>query len=346
MVNFKNLNECYIIAEAGINHNAEINLAFQLARIAKDSGADAVKFQLFNVKEQISSIALNAPYQQKGSGEESMIEMAKHYDLPWDAHIEIKKYCNEIGIDYLSSCFDNDAVDFLIDKLSANSIKISSGEITNLRLLEHASKKNVPIILSTGMATINEIDKAIDTINKNFRSTLILLQCTSVYPANENDINLNAINTLKEKYKLQIGYSDHTLGTNAAVAAIALGAKVIEKHFTIDKKLPGPDHSMALEPKELSNYVDIIRKTEKMLGDGKKIPTNEEEEMKKIFRRGLISTKKINIGDIIDTKNTSIKRPVLGIDAINFDDVVGSISLENIDSGTPIQWKMIKKKDE
>ena len=176
-----------------------------------------------------------------------MKDMAKHYDLEWNEHIKIKKYCDKIGIDYLSSCCGISAIDFLVDKLQAKYIKISSGEITNLDLLRHAASKNVPIILSTGMANFDEIDVAVNTILKELKSTLILLHCISNYPASESSLNLRTINTLKERYKLNIGYSDHSLGCKASIAAIALGAKVIEKHFTISKKLPGPDHSIRIK---------------------------------------------------------------------------------------------------
>ena len=343
MTNFSDLKDCYIIAEAGINHNADLDLALKLCETAKSAGADAVKFQLFDVNEQVSKIAINAPYQQKGSGEQSMIEMAKHYDLAWDAHVNIMNHCKKINIDYLSSCCDIKAIDFLVDKLESKSIKISSGEITNLRLLKHASSKNIPIILSTGMANLEEIDLAVKTINSDFVSDLILMHCTSLYPASESEINLNAITTLKNRYMLQIGYSDHTLGTKAAIASLALGAKVIEKHFTISKKLPGPDHSMALEPNELKSFVKIIRQTEQMLGSGEKKPSKDEIKMKKIFRRGVFAIKKINAGEIIDTTNISIKRPVIGIDAIDYENVLGMKSIMDIEPETPIEWNMLTK---
>ncbi len=342
MVNFKNLKNSYIIAEAGVNHNADINLAFKLVKAAKNSGADAVKFQLFKIKEQVSDIAINAPYQRKGSGKQKMTEMAKHYDLDWEQHVKIKAYCDELDIDYLSSCCDTNAVDFLIENLEANLIKISSGEITNLRLLEYASKKNVPIILSTGMATIEEIDIAVKRISKNLKSPLILLHCISNYPADEEDLNLNAIVTLRNKFRSIVGYSDHSLGYNAAIAAIAVGSKVIEKHFTLDKTLPGPDHSMALEPNELKEFVEIIRNTEKMMGNGEKVPSIKEEEMKKIFRRGVISNSKINAGEVINLENIAIKRPALGIDAIDFEKIIGKRLIVNIDANTPIYWNMIE----
>ncbi len=333
----------YIIAEAGVNHNADLKLAYKLVDAAKSAGADAVKFQLFKIEEQVSNIAINAPYQQKGSGEQKMKDMAKHYDLEWNEHIKIKKYCDKIGIDYLSSCCDISAIDFLIDKLQAKSIKISSGEITNLSLLRHAASKNVPIILSTGMANFDEIDVAVSTIFKELKSTLILLHCISNYPASESSLNLRIINTLKKRYKLNIGYSDHSLGYKAAIAAIALGAKVIEKHFTISKKLPGPDHSMALEPSELKRFVDIVRDTEIMMGTGNKNISKEEEEMKKIFRRGVITLKNIKKGDILNLQNIGIKRPAIGIDAIHFNQIVGKKILVEIKKDSPLLWNMIEE---
>ena len=345
MTDFSNLKNCYIIAEAGVNHNADINLAIKLVDAAKDSGANAVKFQLFKIKEQVSNLAINAPYQRKGSGEESMIEMAKHYDLEWDSHYKIRDYCRKVGIDYLSSCCDVDAIDFLIDELEASAIKISSGEITNLQLLKHASKKNVPIILSTGMASLKEIDIAVNEIKKNHSSTLIILHCVSNYPADEDKLNLSTITTLKKKYGFQIGYSDHSLGSHAAIAAIALGSKIIEKHFTLDKSLSGPDHFMALNPSELREFVTIIRNTEKMMGKEGKFVSKEEEEMKAIFRRGLISSKKIKKGEKIDCNNTSLKRPVIGIDAIFFDQVVGRRVLEDLDADSPISWDLLENNE-
>ncbi len=342
MRDFSDLKNCYIIAEAGVNHNADVNLAIKLVDAAKESGANAVKFQLFKIKEQVSNLAINAPYQRKGSGEETMIAMAKHYDLEWNAHYKIRDYCRKVGIDYLSSCCDIDAIDFLVDELEANAIKISSGEITNLQLLKHASKKNVPIILSTGMASLEEIDIAVNEIKKNYNSTLIILHCVSNYPADEDKLNLNTITTLKKKYGLQMGYSDHSLGNHAAIAAIALGSKVIEKHFTLDKSLPGPDHFMALNPAELKEFVSIIRNTEKMVGKEGKFVSKEEEEMKAIFRRGLISSKKIKKGEKIDYDNTALKRPVLGIDAIYFDQVIGRRVLKDLEVDSPISWDLLE----
>ena len=343
-MNFKNRQNCYVIAEAGVNHNSSIKMAFELVDVAKAAGADAIKFQLFDIDEQVSNIAINAPYQRKGSKKKAFKEMAKDYELDWLEHLKIKKHCDEIGIDYLSSCFDNNAIDFLIDKIGSELIKISSGEITNYKLIEYASTKNKTIILSTGMATISEVEGAVNKIlsNKNFKKELILLHCTSNYPAQLESLNLNAIHTLRDKFQLIVGYSDHSLGNKAAMASLALGAKVIEKHFTLNKSLPGPDHSMALDPIQLKDFIEEIRMTEKMLGNGIKIPTVEEIEMKKVFRRGVISMEKILAGQVLSIYNIGIKRPLIGIDAVSYEDVLNKKIKIDVEKDVPITWDMLE----
>jgi len=332
----------FIIAEAGVNHNGSLKKALLLAKIAKNCGADAVKFQLYDIEEQISTLAKNAQYQKEGSKENNMLKMAKTYDLSWDSHYKIKKYCDKINIKYLSSCFDLKAVDFLTEKLKCNIIKIGSGEITNLKLLKHcAKKKNVRIILSTGMANIEEIKKATKIIKKN----LTLLHCISIYPANENIQNLNTINLLKKKFKVPVGFSDHTNGYEAAIIAVALKSQIIEKHFTSNKNLKGPDHKMSLNPEELNLYISKIRQAEKILGisSNKKNISKEEIMMMKIARRSVISIRSIKAGERLTVNNISIKRPLLGIDASKFENVLNKKILISVKANTPITWKMIKK---
>ena len=335
----------FIIAEAGVNHNGSLKKALKLVKAAKNSGADAVKFQLFDAEEQVSDIANNANYQFKGSKEKKMKKMAEQYYLPWEAHIKIKKYAKKIKIKYFSSCCDKDSVDFLTDKLKCRIIKISSGEITNLNLIRHISKKNLDIIISTGMATFDEIDVAIKILKKNTNTNITLLHCVSIYPGKDTDQNLNLINILKKRYKLRIGYSDHTQGNISSIIATSLGAKVLEKHFTINKSLKGPDHSMSLNPKELKKYVNEIRKTEKVIGNlkNKKI-SNKENLIKRIARRGIIATKKIDKNEKLTTKNIYIKRPLIGIDAKYFDNVLNRKLNKSVKENTPIKWEMLKKK--
>ena len=337
----KSKNKVFIIAEAGVNHNGDINKAIKLVDIAKKAGADAVKFQLFDINEQISPIAKNAKYQLNATGEKNMAKMAQNYFLPWEEHIKIKKYCTKVGIEYLSSCCDKKAVNFLVNDLKCNLIKISSGEITNLLLLKHIAKKNKKIILSTGMSDLKEIKKAV-YLFKN-KSKLSLLHCISNYPAKDEVQNLNIINLLKKKFNLPIGFSDHTKGNISAIIAVTLGSQIIEKHFTINKNLKGPDHSMSLNPQELRDYVNKIRQTEEILGEKReeKIISKEELIMRKIARRGIISIKDIKKGEKLTNKNIAIKRPMVGIDASKFEKVLNKTSKTKIKKNTPIYETMI-----
>lgn len=337
----KSKNKVFIIAEAGVNHNGDINKAIKLVDIAKKAGADAVKFQLFDINEQISPIAKNAKYQLNATGEKNMAKMAQDYFLPWEEHIKIKKYCTKVGIEYLSSCCDKKAVNFLVHELKCNLIKISSGEITNHLLLKHIAKKNKKIILSTGMSDLKEIKKAVYLFKD--KSKLSLLHCISNYPAKDEVQNLNIINLLKKKFNLPIGFSDHTKGNISAIIAVTLGSQIIEKHFTINKNLKGPDHSMSLNPQELRDYVNKIRQTEEILGKKReeKIISKEELIMRKIARRGIISIKDIKKGEKLTNKNIAIKRPMVGIDASKFEKVLNKTSKTKIKKNTPIYETMI-----
>ena len=322
----------FIIAEAGVNHNGDIKKALKLVKIAKMAGADAIKFQLFNTTEQISPIAVNAHYQRKGTKKSNMLEMAKDYEFDWSNHYRIKKYCKKLKINYMSSCCDKNAINFLVNKLKSKIIKISSGEITNYNLIRHASKKKALIILSTGMATLDEIEGAVKLIRNKKR--LVLLHCISNYPAKSIDQNLSTIVTLKKKFNCEIGFSDHTQEVEPAIMSVALGVKYIEKHFTINKKLPGPDHIMSLNPKELKNFIKKIRLAEIIMGASKKNKISYKENLiKKVARRGVISIKKINKGDKLTLLNVAIKRPLKGIDAKYFQKI--------LDINTPIKWNMI-----
>ena len=337
----KNNNKIFIIAEAGVNHNGDIKKALKLVEIAKKAGADAVKFQLFSVDEQVSSLAKNAPYQVKGSKKKNMTEMAKDYEFSWNNHLKIKKLCDKIKIEYLASCCDINAINFLIDKIKAKKIKISSGEITNYKLIEFANRKKVPIILSTGMATLEEIKQSVKYI-KN-KKKLTLLHCVSNYPTELSDLNLSIINNLKKTFKCKIGFSDHTIGTKASFLSVALGISCIEKHFTINKKLKGPDHAMSLSPNELKSFVNEIRLAEKILGNkSKKNISKKEKEIKKIARRGIISVSNIKRNEKFTSKNIAIKRPLLGIDAKFFDKIINKKAKKNIEAGERISLSKIK----
>jgi len=297
---------------------------------------------LFNVNEQISKYANSAPYQHKDLGEKTMLDMAKTYDLPWENHKLLVEYCNGVGIKYMASCFDKRAVDFLINDLSGDCVKVGSGELTNYPLLQYISKTGMPIILSTGMSNLEDVRRAVSHIHKHGPSPLILLHCVSNYPASEVEINLTAMVALKNEFNLHVGYSDHTEGNTAAIAAVALGAKMIEKHFTINKNLLGPDHSMSLEPKELEEFVKAIRMTEAMLGDGIKKPTKAEQKMQIYARRSVVSSKIIKVGEKLDDSSITLKRPATGIDPRQMDKIIGKKAIVGIPADKPITWDMLE----
>jgi N-acetylneuraminate synthase len=330
----------FIIAEAGVNHNGSLENALKLVDVAKASGADAVKFQLFNADEQVSRAAQTADYQQAQTGQESMLEMARSYDLPWEAHRDIKKHCEQVGITYMSSCFDQKAVDFFLE-LGGAGIKVGSGELTNYPLLAYMSSTGKPILLSTGMSTLEDVVGAVEHIHASGPSSVALFQCTSEYPTAINRVNLRVIATLKQRFQVPIGYSDHTEGNTAAIAAVALGACMVEKHFTLDKSMIGPDHRMSLDPHELQGYVEAIRAAELALGDNEKKPTEAEVEVAKVARRSLVSTRVIQPGETLSDENVTLKRPANGIDPRLWPSVRGRKVRTEIAADIPITWEQL-----
>lgn len=335
-------NPCFIIAEAGVNHNGKLENALELVNIAHYAGADAIKFQLFRAEEQISKFAETAPYQRRKTKSVTMSGMTRSYDLPWEKHKDIVKYCKNIGITYMSSCFDPLAVDFLINELGGDCIKVGSGELTNYPLLKYMAQTGKPIILSTGMSTLDDVKGAVEHIQYYGNSPLVLLHCVANYPAESLSINLRAILTMAEEFNLPVGYSDHTVDNTVAIAAVAMGACVIEKHFTLDKNLPGPDHSMSLDPEEMKAFVKAIRLTESALGDGIKKPIADELEMQKYSRRSLVSAKKINVGEKLNGGNVTLKRPATGIDPRSLEKALGRTAKVDIQSDIPITWEMLE----
>ena len=273
---------CFIIAEAGVNHNGDINLAKQLINAAVEAGADAVKFQTFHADNVVTRDAEKAEYQKSTtSSDESQYDMIKKLELPDDAFRELSDYANDKGIIFLSTPFDEESVD-LLDDIGVPAFKIPSGEITNFPLLKKIAEKHRPIILSTGMATLGEVEEAFLYLKEMGSKDVILLHCTTSYPAPFDSVNLRAMDTLQCAFKVPVGYSDHTEGLTIPIAAVAMGARVIEKHFTIDRTLQGPDHQASIEPHELMAMVKGIRDVERALGDGMKKPTPEEELLKKL----------------------------------------------------------------
>jgi len=328
---------CFIIAEAGINHNGDIKLAEKLIDVAKDAGADAVKFQTFKSNNLVTREAKLANYQKKNIKEKtSQIEMLEKLELSYDDFVSLKKYCDKKSIIFLSTPHSEDSIDFLDSLVPA--YKISSGDLTNLPFLERVAKKKKPIILSTGMATLKEIEEAIKTIRKSKNDKIILLHCTTNYPCLLEEVNLRAMTTLEKKFNILVGYSDHTLGILVPIMAVAMGACVVEKHFTLDKNLPGPDHNASLEPHELKEMIKEIRNAEKALGSGIKCPTESEKEIMKIVRKSIVAKVNIPKGVKIKRNMLIIKRPGTGIEPKNINKVIGKVAKKDIKEDTLISF--------
>ena len=332
---------CFIIAEAGVNHNGDVNLAKKLIDVAREAGADAVKFQTFKAEELVTKSADKAEYQKKTTGTgETQYEMIKKLELPEEAHFELKSYADNHGIMFLSTPYDEGSADFL-SRLGVVVLKISSADITNHPFLTHIAATNLPIILSTGMSTLGEVEEAIEAVTSNGNDKLILMHCNFNYPARVEDVNLRAMITLKQAFGFPVGYSDHTPGIEVALAAVALGAVAIEKHFTLDRNLPGPDHRASLEPGELKEMVASIRNVEKSLGSSIKRPFGEEAQNRAISRRSLVATTDIAAGMTITRDMIGIKRPGTGIPPKYLNTVEGSKALKSIRQDELITWDKV-----
>ena len=313
-----------IIAEAGVNHNGDIEIAKKIIAAAKKAGADFVKFQTFNASRQVTYLAKKANYQKKTTAEnESQYEMLKKLELSKDMHRKLIQSCRDFDIAFLSSSFDIESTELLLS-LEQEVLKIPSGEITNLPYLRHIGSFNKKLIISTGMATLDEIDSAIKIIVKAGTSiaNLTLLHCTSEYPAPIEEVNLLAMNAMSKKFNLKVGYSDHTKGIEVAIAAVALGAKVIEKHFTLDRNLTGPDHKASIEPNDFKKMVLAIRNIEKALGNEMKKPSPSEISNISAVRKSIVAKTPIKIGEIFTANNLTVKRPGTGVSPMLWDNVM------------------------
>lgn len=311
-----------IIAEAGVNHNGSISMAKKLIRAAKSSGADIVKFQTANVDSLVSESAAMAEYQRRNTGQEkSQKEMLKKLLLKFEDFEDLASYCMEVGIKFLSTPFDIESVRFL-DKLQ-DIWKIPSGEITNYPYLVEIGRTKKDVILSTGMSDLHEIHNAVDVLKSNGTKNITLLHCTTEYPAPIEEINLNVMETLRKEFGCPVGYSDHTQGIEIDLAAVAMGATIIEKHFTLDRSLPGPDHKASLEPDELKAMVSGIRKVELARGTGVKRPTASERKNRDIARKSIVAAKAIKQGEIFTTDNLTTKRPGSGVSPMRWNEVLG-----------------------
>jgi N,N'-diacetyllegionaminate synthase len=319
------IHKTLIIAEAGVNHNGDINLARQLVDAAAIAGADFVKFQTFNADRQVTRSAVKADYQAKVTDmAESQHEMLRRLELTEELHQELIDYCATRNIGFFSTGFDIESVD-LLASLGQGHFKIPSGEITNLPYLRHIGQLGKAVILSTGMATVGEIEAAIDVLEQagTPRTKLTVLHCTTEYPTPMIEVNLRAMQTIQSAFGVAVGYSDHTRGIEVAIAAVAMGATVIEKHFTLDRNLPGPDHQASLEPAELTAMVAAIRNIEVALGDGIKRLTPSEAKNKPVARKSLVASRAIKAGEVFTTENIAAKRPGTGISPMRWDEIIG-----------------------
>jgi N,N'-diacetyllegionaminate synthase len=332
-----------IIAEAGVNHNGDFEKAKKLIEVAAEAGADVVKFQTFKAKKLVSSSAKKAEYQQNNFAEsdDSQFNMLKKLELPFEWHQDLIDYAKSQEIQFASTGFDEESVDFL-ESLGQSFFKIPSGEITNLPYLEHIASKNKPTILSTGMADMNEISEAIDALLNSglTKNHITVLHCNTEYPTPMEDVNLMAMLQIRNDLGVKVGYSDHTLGIEVPIAATALGATVIEKHFTLDRKLPGPDHSASLEPNELKAMVQAIRNIEKALsGSGIKSPSNSETKNIIVARKSLVLTKDLASGTAITKHDLEIKRPGNGISPMKIKEVIGMTLKNDMPKEAILQWE-------
>tara|TARA_R110002020_G_scaffold12422_24_gene45615 strand:- start:140 stop:1144 length:1005 start_codon:yes stop_codon:yes gene_type:complete len=325
-------NRVLIIAEAGVNHNGDITLAKKLIDAAADAGVDYVKFQTFNSKKLVSKSAQKADYQKQNTNDEveSQLKMLQKLELSKNDHLILIDYCKAKNIKFLSTAFDLDSIDFL-EELKIDLWKIPSGEITNLPYLRKLGGLGKPVIISTGMAEMSEIEDAINVVTSSGTDIkdITVLHCNTEYPTPMQDVNLTAMNTIKDVFKVPIGYSDHTLGIEIPIAAVALGATVIEKHFTLDNSMDGPDHKASLEPQELKKMVAAIRNIEQALGNGIKAPSPSEVKNKPIARKSIVANVDISKGEVFNENNITIKRPGTGISPMKWDEVIGTIATKN-----------------
>lgn len=319
------MKKVFIIAEAGVNHNGSMELAKKLIDAAVYAGVDAVKFQSFKADKLASKNSVKAKYQieNTGNAEETQYEMLKKLELSYEDHIELKNYCLEKNILFLSSAFDLDSIDVL-EELKIPLYKVPSGEINNVPYLRKIARTGKPVIISTGMCEMEEIQFSVDTLKEAGCKDITILHCNTEYPTPMKDVNLKAMNHIKDVFKVKVGYSDHTLGIEIPTAAVALGAEVIEKHFTLDKTMEGPDHVASLEPEELKAMVEAIRNIEAALGTGVKAPSKSEVKNKEIARKSIVARIPIKAGEELTEDNLIIKRPGNGLSPMMWDKVIGT----------------------
>lgn len=313
---------CYIIAEAGVNHNSKLDLALQLVDAAVDAGADCVKFQTYITEDDVLESSEAAIYQKENIRENSQFQLLKKLELPFSDFVKIKNYCDQRDIQFLSTPFELKSFQFL-NSLNMPFWKVPSSDIDNYPLLEAMAKTKLPIVLSTGMSDLKEIEEIMRLMSEWHNDDIIILHCNTQYPTSFHDVNLRAMLTLQDKFNCDIGYSDHTLGINVPIAAVALGAKVIEKHFTLNREMEGPDHKASLEPDELKAMVEAIRQTELALGDAKKTISDSARQNQIAARKSIYATKNIEMGDVFNAENIACKRPAGHLSPLLWPNLIG-----------------------
>ncbi len=326
----------YIIAEAGVNHNGSFELACKLVDIAKKAGVDCIKFQTFKPEKLVSYNAQKADYQKNTTGEGSQVDMLKKLELSYNEFIALKEYCDKVKINFLSTPFDFDSIDFL-NSIDMPFWKIPSGEVTNYPYLLTLAKTRKPVVMSTGMCNIEEIRMAIKVLTGNGVNDIKLLHCNTEYPTPFEDVNLKAMQTIKDEFGYEVGYSDHTKGIEVPIAAVAMGATIIEKHFTLDRNMEGPDHKASLEPDELAVMVNSIRKIEKAIGTGAKIPSPSERKNMTIARKSIVAKIHIDFGDKLTEENITVKRPGTGISPMKWKEVLGTKAIRDFEKDELIE---------
>ena len=348
------MSQVFVIAEAGVNHNGDIELAKRLIDVAKKSGADAIKFQTFKAAELVTADAGKAEYQRSTTDpSETQLEMLKQLELSAEQFVNLATYCDELGIEFMSTPFDHYSLRLLVDEIGVRRLKISSGDLTNGPLLMEAARSGLPVIVSTGMANEREVGEALavmawaqknedapdnrSMLPQEIPEKVTLLHCTTEYPAPIEDVNLKAMGYMRELFGLPVGYSDHTVGLEISMAAVAGGATVIEKHFTLDKSLPGPDHKASLEPVEFSDLVSGIRRIELALGSAKKQPVTSEQKNTAIARKSLVACTRIDSGELFSHENLSIKRPGDGMSPMDYWQLIGRPASRSYSEGDQIR---------
>jgi len=338
---FCTLSEVYLIAEIGVNHNGDLTLAKKMIESAKKNGADAVKFQTFAADLLVSPETQKVEYQkQSGPKSETHYEMIKKLELSAKQHYELFDFCNQLGIDFLSTPYDLDSAKFL-NKLGVKYFKTASADIIDLPLLKYIASTGKPTIIATGMSSLGEIERAVEVFENCNNLDFILLHCVSNYPCSDSSLNMRVMRSLEGSFNCSVGYSDHSVGFLASVIAVSLGAKVIEKHFTLDKMSPGPDHMASSTPEELFELSSNIRKAEIMLGSSRKKIQDEEIQMSRVSRKTLVASREIKIGDLIQIDDISLMRTDGGISATFMDNVIGRRATANILRNKKIQWSSL-----